>query len=339
MDVQRAVQAIEGMEVLQVREEVPAGRRRWDALVRARVGRATVGLAIEGKASVDPRSLDRLAHELVTAAPHGWVPVVAAPYVGPALRRRLEQAGLGWLDSFGNVHVEHGDVLVHIERRVPRGAVPRPRGRLFGPANARLAQALLEAPGELHRLSPLAGAALVRSVSTVSRALAAFQREGLVERRPGGWAVPSPRALMDAWLDEMQRRWSPQVRGFFSPERPSEILVRVARLSAGRADAIALLTGASAGELVEPILPAERIDAYVFPPAKASLVGEALGGIPATEGANVRLLLSPNEAPKVGAAQEGPYRRVGRAQLILDMVREGGRSVQVADALRERWGL
>lgn len=333
----KALDKVEALDVVDLQRQSAKGR--WDALARVRVGGTEFNLLIEEKKSLDPRGLEAFLDRWERTRPKEGIPVLVAEYVGPSIRRRLEAVGIGWLDHHGNIHIEDGEILVHVERPLPRGAVPRPRGRLFSTSGGRVAQALLERPGEHRNLDALASTAHV-SVSTVSRALDRFEREGLVERGLAGWFTPSPPALLDAWLDAFLHRRGPEIRQFFSPDPPSRILGQLVDASADLVGISGvLLTGLTAAELIEPLVPSQRVDAYVFPPMKASELAAVAGWIPTEEVPTVRLLLSPNEGPRVGEDEIGGHRIVGRAQLILDLMREGGRAVQVVDALRKTWGL
>jgi hypothetical protein len=242
------------------------------------------------------------------------------------------------VDGFGNAHVEDPGrgVLVHVERPVPRGSVPRARGRLFGPAAARIAQALLEHT-EPRDLASLARDAHVRARSTVSRALDRFEEEELVHREGGGWVAPDPAVLLDAWLDARLRAPRPLARSFFT-QAPRSRVVRDLEAVQGEVEVEILFTGAFAAERLVPLLPADTVDAYVFPPSKASTVGEhRLSWTPSEKQPTVRLLIASDDGPRVGAAYRRGLYTVGRAQLLLDLHRQGGRALEVVSELRRVW--
>jgi DNA-binding transcriptional ArsR family regulator len=198
-----ALDLIQGLTVLKSREQ--DDKDGVDLVVDVEVGRTPLVLAIELKKTLDPRSVDRVLARLGNV-PQGRLPMVAAPYVAPGIRRRLEAGGVGWLDSFGNAHIEDParGVVVHVERPIPRGEVPRPRGRLFGSAAGRVTQALIEEV-EPRDLSHLAKRARVQSLSTVSRALSRLEEDDLVVRERDGWIVSDKTTLLDAWLDAKLR--------------------------------------------------------------------------------------------------------------------------------------
>lgn len=335
--LRQALHNVPGLEVLSLARE-PRGESRLDALVEVRIARARLRLAIEWKNSLDSRFLDRAVEQLKSRT-KGAVPMLAAPYVSPGIRRSLERQGVGWLDSFGNMHVQSAARLVHIERPIPRGAVPRPPGRRFGPSASRVAQALLEEPTHVFHLEDLGRKALITSSATVSRALTRFTREGLVDKTRAGWRVPDATRLLDMWLEARLRARGPLMAGFFATEPKSALLGQIARRSAAGGVAL-FLTGTAAAEALVPLLPAHTVDVYIFPPVAVSQVGEIeMGWVPSEKQPVIRMLLPSDDGPMVGAARHAGLPMVGRAQLLLDLMREGGRARQVVDALREKWAL
>lgn len=331
-----ALELVQGLRV--VSYERPADEA-VDLVVEAEVGRTPLVLAIERKETLDPRSVDRVLVRLSTV-PKGWLPIVAAPYIAPGIRRRLEAGGIGWLDGFGNVHIDDPNqgVVIHVERPIPRGAAPRPKGRLFGPAAGRVAQALIEEV-EARDLADLAQRSRVRGLSTVSRALSRLEEEDLVRRERGGWVASDKTALLDAWLDAKLRVPGPPVRSFFTQEARSDVVHKLESLN-GDHGFVVVFTGSFAAERLAPLRSADTVDVYVFPSMKASTLGrDRFGWTPTEKLPIVRFLLASNEDAKVGATKTRGLFMVGRAQLVLDLHREGGRAIEVAAELRRRWGL
>jgi hypothetical protein len=108
----------------------------------------------------------------------------------------------------------------------------------------------------------------------------------------------------------------------------------------GSGEVEVLFTGSFAAERLVPLRPADTVDAYVFPPMKASTVGERrLAWTPSEKHPVVRLLVASDDGPRVGEADRRGLHMVGKAQLILDVHREGGRAVEVVNELRRGWGL
>ncbi len=64
-----------------------------------------------------------------------------------------------------------------------------------------------------------------------------------------------------------------------------------------------------------------------------------MGWVTTDTAPNVYLWVATNDGPHIGEKLIQHVSVVGRAQLILDLIRVGGRSVQVAEDLRRRWTL
>lgn len=313
----------------------PVEARGIDAIARVDANGHRLRLALEWKSTLDPRNIASLTHELGRVAGNA-IPVIAARYIPPSVKRRLEEAHVGWLDSLGGIHLQRAGTLIHVELPTPRGYVPRPRGDIFGSAAGRVVQALLEEPSGIFDLELLQRDAIVTAPSTVSRALSSLVNAGYVTRVEGGWTVPDGSALLDAWLDARLRKAGPRRVGFFSREPITKIRQR---LTGWTSDVELLLTGPSAAEMFRPLLPATTLDIYL-PPAKSSSFAErTMSLIPTESAANVSLWIATDGSPRVGKSLVRDVPVVGRAQLLLDLTRIGGRSKQVAEELRRDWGL
>ncbi len=161
----------------------------------------------------------------------------------------------------------------------------------------------------------------------------------MVVKSKEGWRINNPARLLDAWLEARLAAEKPAVAGFFTSETHSAVLRKLSRRMLP-AEAILLLTGTAAAEMLVPLLPAETIDAYLFPPRLVSRFAEKeMGWVPSEKLVKIRFHLSADEGPRVGAFRQGAIPLVGKAQLLLDLSREGGRALQVAEALREKWNL
>lgn len=323
---------------LQVLRFEPAESRSGvDALATVRVGDKSFRLAIEWQSAVDSRNIGAAVARIKPAAGSS-LPVLGSSYIPPSVRRRLEQAGVGWLDAVGGIHLEGPGLLVHIEHPTPRGHVPRAKGDPFGSAAGRIVQAMLEDPSRAFDLETLRQAADVASPSTVSRGLASLVDAGQVTRGGSGWMVSDAQVLMDAWLDAQLMRPSPRRVGFFSRGSVTRVREQIAEPLVDGYDV--LTTGPAAAEMLLPLLPASELDLYVFPPAFSSTFAEhTMSWIPTNSAPNINLWIAGNDGPRVGERIVAGVPIVGKAQLILDLLRVGGRRSQVAQELRQEWGL
>lgn len=126
--------------------------------------------------------------------------VVVADRISHEARRALQDAGWGWFDRRGTLHVQGPGILIHTE--VPSSwERPGPREPLAAPAGLAVACALLARPSGEHGVRGLARE-LDRSPSTVSEALKALRDDGLVEAEANRPSTELFSAVADVWPRE-----------------------------------------------------------------------------------------------------------------------------------------
>jgi len=149
--------------------------------------------------------------DLRLPADPGVVRVVVADRISERGRAGLQEAGWGWLDLRGHLHVQAPGVFIHAnvpaawERASPRDPVSTPAG-------LEVACALLSEPGLVHPVRALARR-LGRAPSTVSEILGALREGGLVEPATG---LPAPELfwrVSDVWPAERTALVRPPGRG------------------------------------------------------------------------------------------------------------------------------
>lgn len=319
-----------------------------DAEARIGIGGRRVHLVIEWLG--DRRGMDRKLERVLAGWRRGSFPVIAASVLGPSLRRQIEDSGVGWIDGRGGIHLERSDppFFFHVEPPSRGGAVEK--RRVFSPVASGVVRVMLEAPKESLRIAPIRERMIVwkkpwpmagddgPSRGAVSRALQGLVEAGHVQRDAAGWRVDRPSELLDAWLSDQRSRKPLPVRNWFLPGSLPERLEAVRKVAAGL-DVGVWMSGPCAAELVKPYMPANVVDAYVYPPMKASMIGAALGAVDSDEGANIRFVLPLNDWVLAGSGEVEGVPVVSRAQIIADLQPEGPRALDVADKLRLEWSL
>jgi DNA-binding transcriptional ArsR family regulator len=310
---------------------VPRGQ-----LVKISVAGEKIDLAVKIEAAPDPRGVaERLRAWRDQAAPERDV-LLASAYIAPSVKRTLEAAGVGWAEA-GGIHLKTAAHLIHIEGRA---RPERSKLNISSPAAQKTIRALLENPKDLWTLKAITDMTGIH-LSSASRALDRLVRHGLVERaRGGGWVVVDGAVLLDSWLSLRQSSQNKIVERHFFTRAP------LAKVAAQIVDAAGehqvAFTGRFAAEMVKPVVAAARLDLYIHPFFDVSTWAERtlkLMPLPGPEEARVVLKHSSDEGAFVAASGALGMPIVGKGQLIADLLAEGGRSEQAADALRELWGI
>ncbi len=355
-DIQDLLAAVPGVEVGRVREPSGGGGRA-DVRIDLRAGGWRVKLDVLWLG--DRRGLVRKLDELRGRPPGPSLTAIAAPVLGPSLRREIQEAGVGWIDGRGGMHLESDDppLFFHVEPPAQGGAFEK--RRVFSPIASGVVRVLLEKPDEPLRIADLQEQMVAwsrgrgpeldpPSRGAVSRALHGLVESELVRRDTAGWHADRPGQLLDAWLADGATRLTRstgrapagarRLGGWYLsgpyPERLDAVLEAAARLGIG-----VWMSGLCAAERVEPYLPADVVDAYVFPAAMASVLGDELKAVPTDEGADLRLAGPRDPWTLAGAHAVDGVPVVGKAQIIADLSVEGPRALDVADRLRKAWGL
>ena len=160
----------------------PAGRRTLRVeLVTSHLGEALV---------------ERLVGRLATHDPQSWL--VFAPYVSPPMGKRLEAAGINYLDGVGNCFVVLGKrYTAKVEGR--RGQVPPEQKGMRAPGYLVLFGVLAE-PELLNANVREVAEQVGVGKSTVALTLERLESEGFVGRQGSSRRLLAARALLDRWL-------------------------------------------------------------------------------------------------------------------------------------------
>jgi len=189
-------------------QETSDGRPDAVVTVQASDGREVI-LVIKVKRLPEGRDVDAMRNQLASdiARQPGSVGVVVAQYLSQAMRERLAEAGLSYVDATGNVLVQAESPAFFISDRGaqnnPWRGSGRPRGNLKGEPAAKVVRALLDVPGPwgIRALVDASGT----STGSVYRVVEFLETEGLVVReRRALISIPDWRALLRRWSEDYE---------------------------------------------------------------------------------------------------------------------------------------
>ena len=254
-------------------------------------------------------------------------PVVVAPYLSPAVRGHLQEAGLGFIDLTGNIRIVLSRPGLFIEASgadVNPGRPHRPSRSLRGSKAGRIVRVLVERtePPGVRELAGLTGA----NPGYVSRIAALLDEQALIERNGRG------HILSVDWVGLLER-WSQDAPLSSRGEQtacldPRGVRALTSRL--GKSNLRYSVTGTLAVSEFAPVAAARLAVVYV------ESVDEAVATLDlriAERGANVILI-----EPEDGGVFEGSTLRNGLnvvavSQAAADLLTSPGRGPTEAEAL------
>jgi hypothetical protein len=281
----------------ELREEVPRGRRRADAVLTVQAPDGNRALVvIEAKRSLETRDAIPIAEQLNALSAEfadgdlGVTGLLAAPYVNPATRVRLSELGLGYADATGNLSLRLDRPALFMRDvgtdKNPWRGPGRPRGSFKGGTAARVFRALVDfAPPysvpELVRLAKCSSGVAYRVVEFL-------EREDIVRREPRRGVVEVDwRQLIERWSREYGFALSPSATAFLEPRGIDAALEKLRDRGLRYA-----LTSSSAGQFYAPYAPVRALSVYVTSIDEAAA---ALDLRAAPSGGNVLLAVPEDE--------------------------------------------
>jgi hypothetical protein len=278
---------------IELQEQVPAGRRRADAVLALRAPDGDQArIVIEAKKNLETRDaglvseqLDAIRAEIADSDETTTISgLLAAPYINPATRVRLTELGVGYADSTGNIRLQLDRPALFVRDvgtdKNPWRGPGRPRGSFKGGTAARVFRALADftPPYSVPGLVQRSGA----SSGVTYRVVEFLEREGILRREPGVGVVEVDwRQLIERWSREYGFALSPSTTAFLEPRGIDAALSKLRDTGLQYA-----LTSSSASQFFAPYAPVRAVSAYVSSIDEAA---DALDLRTAPSGGNVLL--------------------------------------------------
>ena len=304
-----------------------SGRNEAEALVRITAPDGKAGLlSIETKRRLEPRGAVELAAKL-KSLPLKGTPLVMALYLSPAVRQRLQDADIAFLDLAGNIRLELPKPGLFISAQ---GAdknpsrKERPSRSLRGAKAGRIVRVLIDSK-QLPRIRELAKLADV-DPGYVSRVLSLLDTEALIERSSRGSIVRVdwPR-LLKRWAQDSPLTARGTQTTCLAPHGLENLQSQLKRLNMRYA-----ITGSLVAAKVAPIAAPRLLTLYAEDPQRAM---SDLGLRTAEAGANV-LLIEPTDVGIFAdvAKQDGLW-FAPLSQVAADLLTSPGRGPAEAEEL------
>lgn len=265
---------------------------------------------------------------------NGVIPLVAAPFMGPAGRERCEAAGVAWLDLSGNARIIAPGI------RVLRLGHPNKFKRTGRPSSpftwkgARIARWLLMQPDRAWPQRELAQTAEIDE-GYASRVVAKLMEDELIVRAAdGGLRARDPTLLLDAWREAYRFDKHRIVRGHIAA-RSGDSLLRDLAEKLRKAGVKHAATGLGAAWLYTGFAGFNLASFYLGEKPASSLL-DSLSFREEERGANVWLIVAADEGVFHGVADANKIPCVHPVQIVLDLDAHPERSKEAAAELRKR---
>lgn len=278
-------------------------------------------LAVEAKRRLAPGAVPSV--RAVLEKQGAGEPVVFAGWLSRLTREALREAGIGYVDLTGNLHIRLDRPGLYL-RDVGADHDPEPANSalksLKGAGAARAARALVDfaPPYGVRELAAASGA----SASLVSRVVGLLEMEALIERNGSITGVDWPKVLA-RWAEDYDFRRTNRVVTAIDPRGASAFVRKLASYGSEWA-----ATGALGTPPGVRVVPLQIVAIYVRSPEEAM---HDLGLTPTESGANILLIEPPDDGPFVRAERgEDGIVRCAPSQVVADLLTGPGRGAAEA---------
>lgn len=334
------VRRVEGMPFASTADSEP------DGLIEIQTPYKTLVVYVEVKRDVYPRDIRDAVWSLnkymrYQDQAHDAIGMLAAGSLSPGARDQLKAENIAFFDLGGSLHLRHETWLISINKPSKRLKSYSHSVDLFTDARGSVVHALL-----MHANAWLTGAELAEQAETspytCSVVLQELTLREWVESTGGGPSkrrmLIRPEKLLDAWAEQWQERKEKQTKWYTFVENPKHMLAHLAdRIDRARVDFPWAFTGASAANVVAPLLTSTDGVEIIVPKGYAERMADMVGLKPVTKGANVTLIeREPASLLYRYRHPDHPAFFASAYILYLDLLDGRGRNKELADHLREK---
>jgi len=324
--------------------------RGIDAEVRFDAGGKNYVLLVEVKKSVYPRDAQQVLWQLnrYLAAESGkdrknFVPLLAAESISPGAKDLLKHENFGYFDTGGSLFIPARGAYFYIDKPPPKTLEKSVRS-LFKGKRSQVIHALLMRHKDWFGVKELAELAEV-SPATTSETLTELERfEWLTARGQGPSKerrLTEPGPLLDEWRKQITTAVGRiSYRRYFVPGADVKSLTeRLAELCETH-QAEYVLTQETAAQFYAPFLSTiSRVTCRIVPGRAADEAIGELGARVVTEGANFDVIETKTHGEFLFKERKDSVWLASPVQVYLDLLRGGGRAMEMAEHLRrERIG-
>ncbi|KPX51263.1 hypothetical protein ALO37_100840 [Pseudomonas savastanoi pv. glycinea] len=317
-----------------------------DGLIEIQTPYKTLLVYVEVKRDVYPRDIRDTVWALnncMRYQDHAYdaVGMLAAGSLSLGAREELKTQNIAYFDLGGSLYLKHKTWLISIDKPSKRLKKYSNGIDIFTDARGSVVHALL-----MHANVWLTGAELAEQAETSSYTCSVVLQEltlrEWVESSGGGPSkrrmLTRPEKLLHAWAEQWQERKEKQTKWYTFVENPKHMLADLAdRIDDQRTDFPWAFTGATAANVVAPLLTSTEGAEIIVPKGYADRMADVLGLKSVSKGANVTLIeREPASLLYRYRHSDHPAFFASAYILYLDLLDGRGRNKELADHLREQ---
>ena len=330
------------VEELQRLPHVDVEVRKDDHLL-VRVGGHTVAVCVLTRASGYPRDVRQAVWQAQQEIGKEETLLLCVPALSPGSREWLQQQGVGYLDTRGNLFLAGDSIYIFRDsfQKLARSSLPAETNIFRGRA-AQVLAALLHSPERCWHVTDLAQESQV-AVGTALRVCETLEKLLLMEREGRGpqslRRLPEPGKLLDAWAEKHRLDAFPIHRYYRWMADLDKLAGTIGTAVEEQASSYAVTLGSGALHRAPFLTQVEQIALWLPKGVEVERLAQTCGLKSADEGPNVLLLSARDDAPFLYRQQVGNLWIASDIQLYLDLSASAGRGREQADHLRrERIG-
>lgn len=215
---------------LQTLESTTGIKGRWSGILTLTVNKEDLTFNTEVKKGLRQHQLDRLFEKARNSQPF----IVIVESLSSAVKQKLREEGIGYIDGAGNVYFRDTEKFIWIEgNKAPVREQETQAGRVFGKAGLKVVYTFLEQPQIINapyrEIADLAGVAL----GTINAVMTGLKSNGyLLQLNKRELALQNKTDLLEKWIDGYRDTLKPtlllgtyharEINGWRNMELPKE---------------------------------------------------------------------------------------------------------------------
>lgn len=206
---------------------------RSDAIFVAKFKGREYRFFVEVKRSGYPESVRSAIGPLKAMGNKNGYPLLFVPRISEEGKKLCQEGGIGYMDLYGNVHIDAGGLYVHIEKdklldSVRLSDFMRNEQSIFSPRASRIPKAFLLSGNKQWAQKELVEKTGL-SKGLVSRVVRQMGAQGLLINKSGNWTASQKDTLLSLWVEGQMRRKERKKNYYAWSQFPEQLIDNVSK--------------------------------------------------------------------------------------------------------------